>query len=160
MMSVLQALAFVNLFAAALGAGGQVFCLRTLIPARRAWPPDMGARVHQDAMTALPDSYMKPASAIALVTALLIAGLEAARPGPALVLMLLGAAGQAVNAVISARWEWPINREIVGWGSGPVPAERYSAVRRTWDEKHLWRTIASSFALACFILACLFRRVS
>ena len=158
MTIVLQALQFVNLFAGALGAGGQVFCLRTLIPARRSWTPELGAKVHQDAMTVLPDTYMKPASGIALVTALLIAGLEAGQAGPALVLTLLGAGGQAANAVISARWEWPINHEINGWKGGAVPAERYGTVRATWDEKHLWRTIASSFALVCFILACLLRQ--
>jgi hypothetical protein len=154
---VLDALQVINLLAAALGAGGQVFCLRTLIPARRGWAPDFGTKVHQDAMTTLPDDYMKPAAAVAMATGLLIAVLE--RSGLPTLLTLLGVAGQVANAIISVRWEFPINREIVSWGNGPVP-DRYPSLRDTWDQKHAWRTTASLFALACFILACVLRQRS
>lgn len=115
MRILFQALQFVNLLTGALVAGGQLFCLLALIPARRSWPPEFGARVHQDAMTVRPDSYIKPAAAIAMITALLIAGLELTRPGPSLVLTALGALGLIAVAVISVRWEFPINDEMNSW---------------------------------------------
>jgi hypothetical protein len=152
------ALQFVNLFATAIVSGGQIFCLRALVSARQSWPPELGAKVHQDAMTARPDGYIRPAAAVALLTALLIAGLEAASPGPALVLMLLGVVGLVAVAVISVRWEFPINREINSWQGKAVPVDRYLMIRKTWDEKHLLRTIAGTVALVCFILACLLRQ--
>ncbi len=158
MRILFQALQFVNLFAAALVSGGQIFCLRALLPARQAWPPELGAKVHQDAMTVRPDSYIKPAAAIAMLTALLITGLEVTRPGPALVLSALASLGLIAVAVISVRWEFPINREINSWRGSAVPVDRYLTVRNTWDEKHLWRTIASTFALTCLILACIVRQ--
>jgi hypothetical protein len=155
MSGVLAVLTWINLFAAALGAGGQFFCLMTLIPARRGWTPEVGAKVHQDAMTALPDRYLKAVAVVALLSGAAIAALE--RSGLPTLLSLVGVAGQAANGVISARWEWPINREINSWRGGAVP-ERYTALRDEWDQKHLWRTTASLAALASFILAAVLRQ--
>jgi hypothetical protein len=152
---LLVALQWINVVAIALGAGGQVFCLRALLPARRQWTPEMAVKVHQDAMTALPDLYLKPMFAVAMVTGLAIAGLE--RSGWPTVLTVLGVLGTAGTAFISARWEWPINAEIVGWGQGPVP-ERFASMRDRWDEKHRWRTTTSLWALACFTLAAILRQ--
>lgn len=155
MRALLVVLQWINLVAIAMGAGGQVFCLRSLLPARRQWPPEMAVKVHQDAMTALPDLYLKPMFAVSMVTGLAIASLE--RSGWPTVLSVLGALATAATAFISARWEWPINAEIISWGQGPVP-DRYPTMRDTWDEKHRWRTTTSLFALACFVLATILRQ--
>jgi hypothetical protein len=138
MTVIVEALQRLNLFAAALEAGGQLFCLKTVIPARRAWLPEVGTKVHQDALTARPDAYMKPAAATALLTGLTIAVLDFGTRGLGVtgVLTLLGALGQLANAIISARWEWPINREINSWSTEPV-LDRYTTLRDTWHEKHL-----------------------
>jgi hypothetical protein len=152
---LLAALQWINLVAVALGVGGQVFCLLALVPARRKWPPEMAVRVHQEAMTVLPDRYLRPMFTVSLVAGLLIALLE--RSGWPTLLTVLGVLGNVATAVISYRWEFPINAEINGWGQGPVP-DRFPTMRDTWDEKHLWRTTASLVALACFVLAVILRQ--
>lgn len=155
MTIVLEALQWLNLMAAALGAGGQLFVLLTVVRAHRHWPPALSAKVHRDAFTVLPDIYMKPVAGIALLTAVAIAGLE--RSGVPTALMLAGALGQAANGIISARWEWPINNEVNSWAEGVVP-DHYPRLRDAWNQKHAWRTIASLIALACFILAAILRQ--
>jgi hypothetical protein len=160
MMKLLGAvLQFVNLFAAALLAGGQLFCLKTLVSARKAWSPELGTKVHQDAMTVRPDVYMKKAAAAATFTGFAVAGLDFMAQGQPVIggLMLLGSLGQVANIYISARWEWPINQEINSWTNGPV-LDRYPLVRDTWDEKHAWRTMASTLALICFTAAAVLRQ--
>jgi len=159
MEAVAAVLQFGNLFTAALGAGGQLFCLKTLVDARKQWSPELGTKVHQDAMTVRPDVYMKRVSGAAMMTGFVMAGLDfAAKVNPLIGgLMLLGSLGQVANAYISVHWEFPINREINSWTKGPV-LDRYPIVRDTWDEKHAWRTMASLFALACFIASALLRQ--
>jgi hypothetical protein len=155
---VVRTLQFANLVTAALAAGGQLFCLQTLVAARKEWSPELGTKVHQDAMTERPDVYMKKVSGVALFSGLILGGLDMASNGvgPVGALYLAGALGQVANAVISVRWEWPVNREFNSWKNGPV-LERYTIIRDSWDEKHAWRTYASMLALACFVVATLLR---
>jgi hypothetical protein len=102
---------------------------------------------------------MKPVAATALLTGLAVAAFDlwGRGSGTTGMLTVLGVLGQVANAVISARWEWPINREINSWTAGPV-LERYATLRDTWDQNHLWRTQASLLALICFTLAAVLRQ--
>jgi hypothetical protein len=154
--SLIDFLYVVNLLAAAILAGGQVFMLVTVVPARRAWSPGVAVRVHQDALTHRPDRVLRPCALVAIVTAALLLALG--RAGPfATALIGAGLLGQLVNAVISARFEAPLNREINGWSADAVP-ERYPALRDDWDRKHRLRTLASVLALACLVVALLLRQ--
>jgi len=146
----------VNLLAVAMAAGGQVFCLMTLVAARRTWAPALGVKVHQDVMSARPDVYMKPMAALSLLTGLAIVLLE--RDGLPTLLTLFGVLGQVANAVISSRYEWPINREIDSWGATDIKPDRYLELHPQWDQKHRWRTVASMLSLVFFILATVLRQ--
>jgi hypothetical protein len=138
-----------------LGAGAQLFVRRTLIPARREWSPSMAAQVHQDAMTHRPESYLRPT---AVITALCSIALLTTKPRRHAKLFTIGGlAGVIANGAISAKWEWPINREINSWSTDAVPAN-YPQLRDTWDKKHVWRTVASILAFASFALAGLSRK--
>ncbi len=132
------------------GAGAQIFVRMTLIPARRHWPPSMAAQVHQEAMTHRPESYLRPT---AVITALSSIALLFTKPaGNARTFTIGGLLGVAANGAISAKWEWPINKEINTWSSESVP-DHYPQLRDTWDEKHAWRTVASVLAFVSFVLA-------
>jgi hypothetical protein len=137
---------------AGIGAGAQVFVQKTLVPARRQWSPSMAAQVHQDAMTHRPESYLKPTAVATSVSA--IGLLLVTRDRRARILTGVGLAGAVANGAISAKWEWPINREINTWSTDAVPAN-YPELRDTWDEKHSWRTVASILALVAFVLSAL-----
>lgn len=133
-----------------IGAGAQVFVRMTLIPARREWTPSMAAQVHQDAMTHRPESYLKPA---AVTTSLSAIALVLMTPsGRARAFTIAGLAASVANGVISAKWEWPINREINSWSTDAVPAH-YPELRDTWDQKHGWRTVASILAFVLLLLS-------
>lgn len=135
---------------AGVGAGAQIFVRMALIPARRQWSPSTAAQVHRDAMTHRPESYLRPA---AVITALSSIALLFTKPSPhASTFTIGGLLGVAVNGAISAKWEWPINREINTWSNESVP-DHYPQLRDTWDEKHAWRTVASVLAFVSFVLA-------
>lgn len=155
MTTVIDLLYVINLLAAALLAGGQAFMLLTVVPARRAWSPAVAVRVHQDALTHRPDRVLRPCALAALATAVALLFLQ--RAGVLVTaLTAAGLLGQLVNAVISGRFEAPMNREFNSWSAEAVP-DRYPALRDDWDRKHQLRTVASVLSLACFVLAAVLR---
>lgn len=159
MMALEQAFRLVNIFASGIVVGGQVFCLLAVLPALRGWPADMGVRVHQDALTTRPESYLKPSAITSMFSAiilLLLMALQGDAGTASFVLTGLGLLGGIGNTFISARWEWPINNEINSWATNPL-LDRYPLLRQTWDSRHTWRTISTAFAMVCFVLAALVR---
>jgi hypothetical protein len=142
----------VNLVAAGIQTGGQVFCLMAIIPAMRNWPQDMSVRVHQDALTYRPENYLRPFAILEVLTGAVLVFLHHRTAPLSSLFASIGVIAAVLNGVISARWEWPINSEVNSWGS-ERSSERYPEMRATWDEKHAWRTGVSTFALVCFVLA-------
>jgi hypothetical protein len=143
----------IALLAAALVAGGQLFCDVALVGALRQWPADMGVRVHQGAMTQRPDRYMRPAGVLtALAGAVLLVLLVLDDDDlAAQSLVALGTLAAVASGVTSSR-EWPINDEIDRWGDRPDIA-RYAMLRPLWDRRHRLRTVLSLVALASYALA-------
>lgn len=155
MRGVLAALQWINLFTVAIAAGGQLFVLWVIIPARRTWPAELAVRLHQDILTTRPDRYLRPSMATSIVTGVVLALLE--REGWPTLLTVLGVLGGLGTAVVSYRWEFPINAQINAWAQGPVP-DTYPTLRATWDEKHRWRTAFGLLALASFLAAAVLRQ--
>lgn len=152
MEMALEAVRVFNLVAAALMAGGQVFCLVAVIPALPLWPPAMGARVHADALTDRPDRVMKVAGILSVLTALaLVALLTRSGRTAELVATAAGLASAVASSLVSSR-EWPINEEIKSWGQQPNLA-RYAEVRPVWDRRHALRTWLSLAAFVFFAVA-------
>jgi hypothetical protein len=148
----LEVLRVVNLVAAALMAGGQVFCLVAVLPALPLWPAAMGARVHADALTDRPDRVMKVAGIVSVLTALaLVVLLVASGRTAELVATAAGLAAAVASSLVSSR-EWPINEEIKSWGQEPNLG-RYAELRPIWDRRHALRTWLSLAAFVCFAIA-------
>lgn len=157
MSTLTKTLRAVNITAASIAAGGQLFCLVAVVPALKKWPSQMSVQVHRDAMTTRPDALMKPMAITAGASAAALLILQRNPASPAARMTALGLAGVLVNGFISARWEWPINQAITATPAESVPVD-YDTMRRTWDTKHALRTAASTVAMLAFILAGLDRQ--
>jgi hypothetical protein len=155
-MGFAQVVRLINLVAAGIQTGGQVFCLMAIIPAMRRWPQEMSVQVHQDALTYRPENYLRPFAILEVLTGAILIFLHHRTAALSSVFTGIGVIAAVLNGFISARWEWPINSEVNSWGS-ERSSERYTEMRATWDEKHAWRTGVSIFALVCFVLAAILR---
>jgi hypothetical protein len=153
---LLDGLYFVTVFASAIVAGGQLFCLLAVLPAMPKWSDEMGVRVHQEALTFRPHTYLKRVALSALAAALLLLFLQHQRLGASYGATVIGFLCMAASGFISARFEWPINDEINSWGTGPIGAN-YAVLRSSWDSRHRLRTVLSVTALVCFVMAVLLR---
>jgi Domain of unknown function (DUF1772) len=146
---------FVAIIAAAVVAGGQLFCLVALLPALAGFTPEMSAIVHRDAMTDRPHHFLRVFALIMLVSGatLLVLMIVDDDAWLAIAFAAIGLASGFVSSLISSR-EWPINEEIKSWGDSPK-VERYAVLRRTWDTRHVRRSVLSTLALAAFVAATL-----
>lgn len=144
----------VTLLAAAIVAGGQVFCMLALLPALPEFTGEMSVRVHQRAMTFRPHNYLRVAGGIAILAsavALILILVEDDGWG-ARTLMAIGVVATIFSSAVSTR-EWPINEEINSWEGRQPDLERYPTLRRKWDVQHRLRTVVSLIALVCFAAA-------
>jgi hypothetical protein len=152
-MGLVQLLRAVNIFTAGIAAGAQLFVLLTIVPARKHWPPKVGAQVHQTALTHPAERYLRPTNMVSVITGVLLMLLQRNHETLPGMLNILGIGAGVVNGIISARWEWPINDEINTWSmDAPIP-DTYTELRDTWDRHHLQRTILTLTALFSFALA-------
>jgi hypothetical protein len=149
METAVEILQLISVSACALLTGGQMFCLVAVIPALPAFPTDVSAHVHQEALSRRPHHFLRIVALVTMVSALAILVVERDLGEASMIFTLIGLLLVAANAVISSR-EWPINHEIDSWGSGPIP-EGYPRLRAQWDQQHLWRTALSVPALACLV---------
>jgi uncharacterized membrane protein len=156
MDALLVGLYFVAVLAAAVVAGGQLFCLLAVLPALPKFSEPVSVRVHQEALTFRPHVYLRATAATALAATALLLILQHQRLDLSYALTAAGFLAVLVSGFISARFEWPINDEINSWGPDGVGAN-YGALRQRWDAKHQLRTVLSITALACFIGAVLTR---
>lgn len=155
MSALIDIVGFVAIIGASVVAGGQLFCLVTLLRAMPGWAPEFSAIVHRDAMTDRPHRFLRAFAGIMIVSAttLLVLMIVDGDSWPAIVLVAVGLGAAFVSGAISAR-EWPINEEIKSWGDAPK-LDRYAELRRLWDMRHVRRTWLSTFALAAFVVAIL-----
>lgn len=147
---VADVLRFVNLFSAAIGAGGLAMVLVALVPAKRHLATGPAVDLHQYT-TPLIDRYMPQSIAISLLSALLLLIVDFRGLRPATVATVIGAACTLGVSIVSVRFNFPINRTIAKWSVEAVPAE-YPTLRQRWDRLHLIRTAFAVVALACYII--------
>lgn len=152
---VIDVAAFAAVLSSAVVAGGQLFCLVALLPALAGWPNEMSAIVHRDAMTDRPHHFLRLFALAMMLSSvtLLVLLIVDDDSWLAIAILAVGVAAGIVSSAISSR-EWPINEEIKSWGDEPK-VDRYPALRRTWDRRHVLRTWLSTFALAAFVVAAL-----
>lgn len=132
-------------------AGGQLFVLRSIIPAMRAWERRMSIRVHQELLTYRAHEYLSVVAVTTIVTGVILVLFDNRSPLRT-VFTILGVAGQLANGIITARWQWPINAEVNTWPAESAP-DKYETMRVGWDRKHRRRTVASIVSLSCFAVA-------
>jgi hypothetical protein len=153
MTLILQVLHFANIFAAALVAGGLVFVLMVIVPAKRALPPRPSVEVHLAMLCGQPDRYMKPLGIISgLLAIVLVVLLREATPVKVAPL-LVGLVGSLGVFITSHFFNVQTNRQIESWSLDALPAN-YPEVRNRWDRVHAIRTAAGLLALAGYITSC------
>ncbi len=153
MEALINILGLITVVGSGIVAGGQVFCLRAVLPALGEFPPETSAKIHQDALSERPHRYLRPVSIVSLFSAVALLVLLVIEDDRAAAIALLGAGVVVlvVSGVMSSR-EWPINHEIDGWGTAPV-LDRYAVLRAKWDQQHRVRTLLSVVALLLLVLA-------
>src|SRR5688572_1253089 len=102
-MGLVQLLRAVNIFTAGIAAGAQLFVLLTIVPARKHWPPKVGAQVHQTALTHPAERYLRPTNMVSVITGVLLMLLQRNHETLPGMLNILGIGAGVVNGVISAR---------------------------------------------------------
>jgi hypothetical protein len=152
--------AFVLLVAAGIVAGGQLFCLVSVLPAMPGWPREMSAIVHRDALTDRPDHVQRPFAVISVISAATVIVLMILDDDSwvAIAFLAVGLTLAVVSGAVSSR-EWPINEEIKSWGNAPK-LDRYAELRRIWDTRHARRTWLSLAGLAAFVVGILVSHAS
>lgn len=151
-MIVMQVLRALNLFSAALLAGGMSWVLLVTVPAFRRMSQVESVRTHQTQLDDLPDRYLPAASLCAAATGFALAFVRGGLPRRSGLFYLLGACVMAPAGLITVFQNVPTNRMIRRWSIEAVPAE-YPAIRQAWNRRHLVRTLCCLAALLCFILA-------
>ena len=146
---LIDALRFLNLFAAAIAVGGWILVLLAIVPTRERLPGGGAVTFHQ-ASTERIDRYLPPTVAVSIVAAIAVVLVDRSLPPVAVASLLAGAVAMAVAAGISLGINMPMNRAIGGWSAEAPPAEAGATWSR-WDRFHAMRTLSGVVALACFI---------
>ena len=152
-MTLTDVLRFVNLFCAALSTGGLVMVFMVIAPILRRWPAHLSVPLHQ-AVDKLPDVYMRPATAISGLAAIVLLILHPDFQRATTWLTLVGLLGSIGIAFTSELFNIPVNRIIRSWTVDAIPAD-YPQLRRRWDRYNAIRTSCSVLAMVCYIGAAL-----
>jgi hypothetical protein len=154
MTTLLEALRFVNLFSAALVAGGLVMILMVVVPAKRSFPHDFSVKVHLAMLHDAPDVYMKPAGIVSALTGVALLLLPRGMSWAYVVALVVGLLG-TVGVVITSRYfNVRTNLMMSKWESVP---DNYPEVRQGWDNVHTVRTACGVTAFTGYLLASLLR---
>jgi uncharacterized membrane protein len=154
-MDLVDVLYFFAVFAAAVGAGGQVLVLLGILPARRQFPADTQAAIHRTTSIAI-DRYMPQAVVVSLAMGVVILVLRHDFSSPATILTLVGILTTLGNMIISLRFNFPINRAVYSWAPDAIPPE-YPKMQARWDRVHTIRTTCQVIALVSYLAASLMR---
>lgn len=148
-------LQFVNLFAAALVAGGQTAVLLVIIPVKRAWPTELSVKLHVAMLGHQIDRYMKPSGIVSILAAaaiLVLGGL----PPVSSAFTIVGMVG-TVGVIITSRYfNVKTNAMMDTWSLDAIPAE-YPRIRDRWDLVHTIRASCGVLAFSCYAIAVILR---
>jgi hypothetical protein len=156
MTFLLDAVTFVNIFAAALVCGGQVAVLMVIVPVKRRLPTRGSVELHLAMLGHQIDRYMKPSGIVSGVTALTILALLPARPLSVVLPLLLGFLGTTGVVITSRFFNVRANRSMEDWSLDALPAD-YPAFRDRWDRVHTIRTCSGALGLAGYLTSALVR---
>jgi hypothetical protein len=156
--AVLQVLRFINLFAAAIVAGGQIYVFMVLIPTKRQFATPVSVQVHNAMLGHQTDRYMKPAGLVSGISALVILVLAWAGyyhlATSSIVFTFIGLAGTLGVAITSRYFNVPTNAMMLTWSLDNIPAE-YPQIRGRWDLVHTIRMSCGVLAFTAYLLATL-----
>jgi hypothetical protein len=144
----------VNLFLTGLVVGALAVFQRSLVPVLVSWPADLSVRLHRDIIRFNPDTYIRPAGAISLVTGALALVLPGDVPTASVIWTIAGIALLVGVAVVSEALNQPINRRIGDAPEGQPPADHRALMNR-WARAHLMRTVLGVAGLAAYIIGAL-----
>jgi len=150
-------LRLVNVLSASLAAGGQLVVLAAIVPVTTLWAPERSIELHRETLTRRPDRLLRPFTIASVASALLLLPAERERPAESTAWLLGGVAGCAGVAVISEKFEFPINRMLLELPSPDQVPEEYAAIRRRWNRGHAARTACGILAAACFTMSAVTR---
>jgi hypothetical protein len=153
---LLNVLVFVNVFAAALVAGGQVAVLMVIVPVKRRLPARASVELHLAMLGHQIDRYMRPSGIVSGLTAFAILALLPARPPAVVVPILLGLVGTLGVVITSRYFNVRTNRAMAGWSLEALPAD-YPAIRARWDRVHSIRTCFGALGLAGYLTSVILR---
>lgn len=154
MTTLVDALRFVNLFSAALVAGGLVMILMVVVPAKRSFPHDFSVKIHLAMLHDSPDRYMKPAGIISALTGIALLLLPRGMGAAYMIAMVIGLLGTAGVVITSRYFNVRTNLMMSKWESVP---ENYPEVRQRWDNVHTVRTGCGVTAFVGYLVASLLR---
>jgi hypothetical protein len=156
--SLVQILRFINLFAAALVAGGQVCVLLVIMPTKRRFATRDSVLVHNAMLGHQIDYYMKPSgitSGLSAIAILLLGGLIGRLlPASAIYFYLLGLLGTGGVVILSRFFNVPTNAMMSQWSLDAIP-DNYPDVRRRWDLVHTIRACCGVLGFVGYTLAAL-----
>ena len=156
MPSLIEAVTFVNVFAAALVAGGQTCVLMVIVPVKRRWAARPSVELHIAMLGHQIDRYMKPSGIVSGLTAILILALVPARTAAVVTPMVLGMIGTLGVVVTSRYFNVIANRSMLAWNLDALPAD-YPAFRDRWDRVHFIRTWFGALGLAGYLTGAILR---
>jgi hypothetical protein len=159
-------LRLVNLIAAAIVAGGQIYVFRVVMPVKRRFDTRRSVEVHNAMLGHQTDHYMKPAGIISFMAALAIVALTLLGPSgtyPAVpwystLFMCLGMLGTFGVAVLSRYCNVPTNAKMLTWDLDRIPDD-YPQIRARWDLVHTGRVTCGSTAFVGYLLGALTARL-
>jgi hypothetical protein len=154
--ALLHALTFVNVFSAALVAGGQICVLLVIVPIKRRWPVRPSVELHLAMLGHQIDRYMKPSGILSGLTALAILALLPVRPPAVVGAMALGLLGTLGVVITSRFFNVRANRSMESWNLDALPAD-YDAFRDRWDRVHAIRTGCGALGLAGYLVGAMLR---
>jgi len=157
------ALRFVNIVAAAIVAGGQVYVFRVVMPVKKRFDTRDSVQLHNAMLGHQTDHYMKPSGIVSGLCALALVGLGVSNAYPmptvSIVLTAVGILGTLAIALLSRYGNVPTNAWMLTWSLDDIPDD-YPTVRARWDLIHTFRVISGTTALTCYLLAALLAETS
>jgi hypothetical protein len=160
MTAVERVLCFVNVFAAAIVAGGQVVVLLVIIPTKRRFATRVSVEVHNAMLGHQIDRFMKPAGIVSMATAVAILVLHLLNvltlSRASVAAYLVGIVGTTGVIIMSRFFNVPTNRMMEQWSLDAIP-ENYPMIRDRWDLVHTIRDSFGVLALTGYLAAALLR---
>jgi uncharacterized membrane protein len=154
MAPLIQILRFINISAAAVGAGGLLMVLMVIVPAKRAMDARQSVLIHLAMLCGQPDRFMKPAGITAGLSGVVLLILLRNHTPAEIALLAVGLVGSLGVVSFSHFFNVKTNALIQSWSPETVPPN-YPEVRNTWDRIHTVRTAAGLLAFVGYLTSAL-----